>query len=116
MEYLLLEQKFDLLMGSVGHNSAFSELVHVAYQIQGNQDCSNTANILPTDPPNHPPTLGMGSIVQNSTLSEHGPVAYQIKENHEMQQHGSKYFAHRPLPTCSLTLGIGVKRSKFNFF
>ena len=104
-------------MGSVGNNSTFSELVHVAYQIQGNRDCSNmVANILPTDPPNHPSTLGMGSIGQNSTLSEHGHVAYQIKENHEMQQHGSKYFAHRPLPTCPLTLGIGVKRSNFNFF
>ena len=54
------------------------------------------ANILPADPP--PPTLGMGSIGQNSAFSEHGHVAYQIKWNHEMQQHGSKYFARRPPP------------------
>ena len=38
----------------------------------------------------------MGSKGQNSTSSEHGHAAYQIKANHEMQQHGSKYFASRP--------------------
>ena len=31
-----------------------------------------------------------------------------------MQQHGSKYFAHRPLPPR--TVGIRVNWSKFNFF
>ena len=54
------------------------------------------ANILPADPTLL--TLGMGSISQNSTFSEHGHVAYHIKGNHQMQQHGSKYFAHRPSP------------------
>ena len=38
-------------------------------------------------------TLGMGSICQNPTSSEHDHVAYLIKETHEMQQHGSTYFA-----------------------
>ena len=38
----------------------------------------------------------MESIGQKSTFSEHGHVAYQIKWNHEMQQHGSKYFARKP--------------------
>ena len=50
------------------------------------------ANILPAYP------LPKGSIGQNSTFTEHGHVAYQIKWNHEMQQHGSKYFACRPIP------------------
>ena len=55
------------------------------------------ANILPAYCP-PPPTLGMGSICQNSTFSEHGHAEYQIKSNHQMQQHGSKLFACRPLP------------------
>ena len=38
-----------------------------------------------------------GSIGQNSTFSEHGHFEYQVKGNHQMKQHGSKYFAHRPL-------------------
>ena len=60
-------------------------------------------HILPTDTQ----PLGMGSIGQNSTFSEHGHVAYQIKWNHEMQQHGSKYFARRP--PMPLTHSIGQK-------
>ena len=46
-----------------------------------------------------PLTQGLGSKGQNSTFSEHGHFAYQIKGNHEMQQHSSKYFARRPLPS-----------------
>ena len=64
----------------------FSEDGHIAYQIQGNHECSNiVANILPADPPPppYPPTLGVGSIGQYSTFSEHGHVAYQIKENYK---------------------------------
>ena len=49
---------------------------------------------LPADPLPHSPRDG--TIDQNSTFSEHGHVAYIIKWNHEMQQHGSKYFARRP--------------------
>ena len=48
-------------------------------------------NMCPQTPT--PLTLVMGSIGQNLTCLEHGHVAYQIKGNHEMQQHGSKYFA-----------------------
>ena len=70
------------------------------------------ANILPAERP-HPLTLGLGSKGVISTFSEHGHVAYQIKWNHEMQQHGSKYFARRPLST---SIGDRVNRSKFNFF
>ena len=103
-------------MGSIGKNSTFSEHSQVAYKIKGNHECSNVvANILNADPP-PPSTLGMGSMDQkNHIYSEHGHVAYQIKGNLEMQQHGSKYFTCRPLPT-PMTLGDGVKRSKFNFF
>ena len=60
----------------------FSEQCHVAYQIKGNQECSNiVANILYAHPLH---TLGMGSISQKSIFSEHGHVAYQFKGN----QHG----------------------------
>ena len=55
------------------------------------------ANISPIEP--LPPDPRVGSIGPISTFSEHGHVAYQIKINGNqlMQQHGSKYFAHRPL-------------------
>ena len=50
-------------MGSVGHNSTFSEHGHVAYQMKKKiTKCSNmVANILPA----------MGSIGQNLSFSEH---------------------------------------------
>ena len=54
------------------------------------------ANSLVSKPP--PRTLGIGSIGRNSTFSDIGHVIFQIKWNHEMQQHGSKYFARRALP------------------
>ena len=56
----------------------------VAYQIKGNQVCSNTvANISPRPPPtplSHWP-WGIGSKGQISPFSEHGHVAFQIKGN-----------------------------------
>ena len=67
-------------------------------------------NILPADPypQPHPLTLGLGSTGQTSTYSEHGHVTYQIKGNHQMQQHGSKYFAPQiPYPPPPLTWGWG---------
>ena len=43
-------------VGSKGQIATFSEHCHVAYQIKGNQVCSNmVANILPADPPPPPP-------------------------------------------------------------
>ena len=64
------------------------------------------ANSLPADPypQPHPLTLGLGSTGQTSTYSEHGHVTYQIKGNHQMQQHGSKYFAPQTPPPH---LGMG---------
>ena len=59
-------------------------------------------NILLADPR----PWGMQSKGQNSTFSEHGHVGYKFKWNQEMQQHGSKYFAHTPTPHT-----LGVKRS-----
>ena len=47
------------------------------------QQCSNVANILPTDQSNDLP-WGMESVGLNSTFSEHCHVACQIKWNHEM--------------------------------
>ena len=59
--------------------------------------CSNmVANILPTYLP-PPPDPGKWYTGQNQIFSEHVHVAYQIYGNHKMLQHGSKYFAHRPL-------------------
>ena len=57
--------------------------------------------------------LGVGSKGQNSTFSEHGHVAYQIKENHECSSVVA-YILHAY--TYPPYLGIGIKRSKFNFF
>ena len=54
------------------------------------------------------PVMWMGSTGQNSTFSEHGHSTYQFTGNHEMQQHGSKYFARRHL-------GDGVNRSNSTF-
>ena len=85
-------------------------------KLKGITKCSNiVANILPADPP---PPLGslMESIGQNSVFSEHGQVAYQIKGNHEMQQHGSKYFARRPPPPPSAHDPRGWKKIKIQPF
>ena len=98
-----------LLLGSKGKNLC-QNIVILHIKLKGITKCSSmVANILPTDPSL---TLGMGSIGQNSTFSVLGHVAYQIISNHQMQLHGSKYFARRPLPDP----WDGVNRSKFNFF
>ena len=71
-----------LRMGSMGQNSTFLEHGHVAYQIEGNHECSNIiANILPADAQPHP-----GDEVNKSkfNFSEHVHVAYQIKWNNEL--------------------------------
>ena len=85
-----------LTKGSKGQNSTYSEHSQVAYQIKGNNECSNMiANNFPADSPS-PTTLDMGSIGQNSTFSEHGHVACEIKWNHEMQQHGKHGMKYPP--------------------
>ena len=54
---------------------------------------------LPNPPPHtHPPDPGDGVNKSNSTFSEHCHVAYQIKWKHEIQRHGSNYFARDPHP------------------
>ena len=55
--------------------------------------------------------LGGGAEVK-FFFSEYGHVAYQIKADDFLQQHGSKYFAHRH----TLDPGVGVKRSNYIFF
>ena len=79
----------DLGGGAEAEIQLFSEYGHVAYQIKGNDACSNMeANILPVEPPSLP--RGLGSKGQNSTFSENGNVAYQIIGNDEcssMQVH-----------------------------
>ena len=77
-------------VGSKGQIATFSEHCHVAYQIKGNQVCSNmVANILPADPP--PPT-------HTHTHPEHGHVAYQIKGNRECSKMLANVFAGKHLP------------------
>ena len=71
--------------------------------VKENHECSKMeANILSADPLD--PRDGVNRSKVN--FFRYGHVAYQIKGNHEMQQHGSKYFARRPLPT-PLTLELG---------
>ena len=69
----------------------------VAYEIKGNQECSNmVANILPA----HRPYPNPWEWDQNSTSSEHGHVAYQIKGNHECSNMVAKILpAYTPSPT-----------------
>ena len=65
-----------------------------------NQECSiMVAKKMPGDPYVPPPTdPGDGVNRPRFNFFRNGHVAYQIKGNHEMQQHGSKYFACRPPP------------------
>ena len=82
-------------------------MVTLHIKVKKNHECSKiVANILPTDP-THPicPTLWLGSKGKKSTFSEHGHGAYQIKRNTN-EQHGSNYFAGRPPPDPTPTLGM----------
>ena len=82
----------------------FSEYGHVAYQVKGNDTCSNmVAYILPTAPL---PTLRVGSKGQNSTFSDHGHVAYHVKWNHACSNNRVNILAADPSP---LTLGVESK-------
>ena len=88
----------------------FQNMVRLHIKLKGITQCSSMVEkSLPADLSLN---LGMGSKGQNSTFSEHGHVTYQIKGNHQMQQHGRKYFARRPLPEP----WDWVNRSKFNLF
>ena len=69
------------------------------------------ANILPTDHPNIPLTMGMRSM-SKFNFSEHGHVAYIILWIIEMSQHGSKYFRADPPPHPA---DPRVKMSKLDF-
>ena len=87
-------------------SSKFNVFKHGHIKLKEITKCSSmVANNLPADPSL---TLGIGSIGQNSTFSEHCQVTYQIKGTHLKKQHGSKYFAHKPLPDPA----VWVKMSK----
>ena len=95
-----------------------TELGHVAYQIKGShkmqQHGSKHFSCRPPYPsPLHP---GEGSIGQNSTFLEHGHVAYiKLKGITKCSNMVANVLpADRPLSPM-MTLGNGVKRSKFNF-
>ena len=61
----------------------FSEHGHVAYQIKGNDACSNmVANILTADPSPRP--LGFGQKVKIQLLLEYDHFAYQTCSNMEV--------------------------------
>ena len=56
-------------MGSVGQNLTILEHCHVAYQIKGNQECSNMeANILPTYPTPEPCDGSKFNFFQNMAM------------------------------------------------
>ena len=56
-------------VGSKGQNGTLSEHCQVAYQIKGNQVCSNmVANILPADPPPPPPPPTHTHLPQNMVM------------------------------------------------
>ena len=95
--------------GSKGQIATFSEHCHVAYQIKGNQVCSNmVANILPANPPPPPPT--------HTPPPEHGHVAYQIKGNQECSKMLTNVLPANTYPRIPPPPEGGVKSSKFNFF
>ena len=72
------------LWGSKDQNATFLEHGHVAYQIKGNQKCSNiVANILPAEPPLPTASRILGVERLNSTISDYSHVTYQIKGNHK---------------------------------
>ena len=88
-----------------GQNSFFSEYGQTSNHIKGNNACSNTvANILPVNP--SPPDPGGG--VKRSKFYFFRTWSCCISNYRElrMQQHDSKYFAHRPPP---LNPGVGSK-------
>ena len=88
----------------------FSEFCHVAYKIKWNHECGIVvANCLPA----YTPDPGVQSKGQNSTFSEHGHVAYQIKRNHRCSNMVANILPADPLPSDT---GVGVIKSKFNFF
>ena len=65
--------------GSKGQNLTFLEYGHCAYQIKGNDACSNMkAHILSLHTPSTP---GMGSKVKTIFFSESSHVAYQFNGN-----------------------------------
>ena len=77
-------------LGSKGQNSTLSEHNHVAYQIKGIMNAATWYQIFcPQTPPL--PSLGMGYVGQILLFQN-----MVIKWNLKMQQHSSKYFAHRP--------------------
>ena len=91
-------------------NSTSTEDSHIAYKIKENHKCSNmVVNILPAVTP----TRGMGSLRQIQLFQNMVMLNIKLKKITNAQ-HGSKYFARRP--PAPMTLGYGVKRSKFIFF
>ena len=84
-------------------NSTLLEYGQVAYQIKGNDTCSNlVANILPADTPSTP---GMGVKRSKHFFSENSPVAYQIKGNGAQSTMKANILSlHTPL-----TPGVGSK-------
>ena len=71
------------------------------------------ANIFPTDTPE--PGDGVNRSNLNIFFQNMAMFSYQFKGNHEMQQHGSKYFACRN-PTSAPDLGIGSLSQNSSFF
>ena len=96
-------------VGSKGQIATFSEHCHVAYQIKGNQVCSNmVANILPADPPPPPHT----HLPQNMVML----LAYHIKGNRECSNMVASILRANAYPRIPPPPVGEIKSSKFNFF
>ena len=107
-----------LRMGSIGHNSTFSEHGHAAYQIKRIIVAVTGYQIFCLQTP-YP---GDGVYLSKFNFYRTWSCCLSNYRESRMQQHGTKYFACRtPYPQILLPdppppLGWGVYWSIFNFF
>ena len=101
-------------VGSKGQHSTFSEHGLVAYQIKGNEECSNMqAHIMSLHTPS---TLGWGQRSNIFFLSESSYVAYHIKRELDIEYHAIAYYILTHSLHIPSTTEVGVKGRKIFFF
>ena len=101
-------------VGSKGKNSTFSEYSHVAYQIKGNDECSNmVANILPQPPP---PPDPWGGVKRSKYIYYHDMVMLHIKL--KGMTHAATwqqiFYPQYPPPPTTLVMGSIGQNSTFS--
>ena len=86
MSNVILDQDLGLTLwvdtggGAAAKNSTISEYGHVAYQIKGNDACSNmVANIFPAD--HQPGPWGWGKKVKIQLIQNMGMLHIKLKNN-----------------------------------